>query len=112
MPRNRRLMTFVDGTNLLVRLKNHYREDLNAHKPTFEILEMCRQLIMGVKSTSTLVRENIFIRDYWFFSYEGNEETLRNYKENLRKLNFGNQYLRSPLDSTFFVFELYLGDSE
>jgi len=91
---DRKVMTFVDGTNLLCRLSNHFNEEINPHKPSCNILFLCHLLIDYAKRD--LTAPELSIRDYWFSSYEGDDTIYREYRDNLRELQFEPILIKKP----------------
>jgi uncharacterized LabA/DUF88 family protein len=94
----KRLMIFVDGTNLLTQLSKEIKVPSCVEKPTNAILEYSNVIID--KYTKAFVTNffqrdeftpyvnTITIRRYWFSSYKGSEDIGNNLKTELRCLGF------------------------
>lgn len=83
-PYYKRLMVFVDGTNLLVELSKEIEIEFRADKPPFSGLRLARDLTNFVSAG----REHVKIRRFWFASYQGDEQYHRQLCTALRENDF------------------------
>jgi len=79
-----RVMIFVDGTNLLLRLAEDLNVSFRADKLPDSAIRVAASLINGLYSG---VRFKI-IRRYWFSSFTGSDETRFKFAQRLRGYNF------------------------
>ncbi len=88
MSRQRKLMVFVDGTNFLISLFKQFDINLRADNPPLEVLSLCRTIIAKTMLLAPLYDECLHIRNYWFASYQGNEDIKDGMYEILRRHQF------------------------
>lgn len=82
-PHYKRLMIFVDGTNLLCQLSSNLDIKFKASKPPLGAIAVSSELIKSVYERK--FREKNLIRRYWFSSYEGeSEENFLDLQEKIR----------------------------
>lgn len=79
-----RVMIFVDGTNLLLRLAEDLKVSFRADKLPNSALRAAASLIGGLYSGAKFK----IIRRYWFSSFTGNDETRFEFAQRLRGHNF------------------------
>ena len=80
-------MYFVDGTNLLRRISDVTGLNFRADKPPEEALNLARGLIShGGRAFNR--SNSLVIREYWFASYQGNDEQETKISSSLRHHRF------------------------
>jgi len=85
----RRLMVFVDGSNLLIQLcKELQIKNFRAERPPPIIFTLAEKLITKTTNISRYSSEFAHIRRYWFSSYAGNDNDRSSLIKILRELNF------------------------
>lgn len=80
-----RLMTFVDGSNLLRATGTKIQKEIRSDKPPIEALHLCtlivRTLIDRINKEASSYNCKL-LRTYWFCSYQGDEK----YEQELRQI--------------------------
>ena len=85
----RRLMVFVDGSNLLIQLcKELEITNFRPERPPRSILTSAEKLISKTTNMSRYSSEFAHIRRYWFSSYAGNDNDYSSLRIILRELDF------------------------
>ena len=85
----RRLMVFVDGSNLLIQLSKELKiNNFRAERPPRSIFTLAEKLISRTTSISRYSSEFAHVRRYWFSSYAGSEEDYFSLRIFLRELDF------------------------
>jgi uncharacterized LabA/DUF88 family protein len=84
-PHYKKVMGFIDGSNLLIELSKKLNIDgFRADKPPLDILAKATLLIHHMFTAPGYVP----IRKYWFASYQGSESDHVNYAKELRRLGY------------------------
>jgi len=83
-PHYKRLMTFIDGSNLLIQLSKLIDIEFRAEKPPFSALHLSSFILKQLPCESGFIK----IRQYWFASYKGDDSFKLKYCKELRKFHF------------------------
>jgi uncharacterized LabA/DUF88 family protein len=83
-PHYSKVMAFIDGSNLLRELSKEIGIDFRADKPPIPAIKIAYFLLQKLFHGS----EKIFIRKYWFASYQGSEKDQILYSKALRQIKF------------------------
>lgn len=83
-PYYKKVMGFIDGSNLLIELSKELGIDFRADKPPLPALSIALLLINHLFNADG----KIPIRKYWFASYQGSEKDHMTYAKELRRLTF------------------------
>ena len=86
----RRLMAFVDGTNLLTEMGKKIGVSELAYSPTDEVIQLGTMVVNGLLRRLCVesIDKHLIVRKYWFGSCQGSQETATHYKTLLRKHEF------------------------
>lgn len=76
----KRVMLFVDGTNFLETLNRQLDFNIDAYKPPHRIFELANRIIQQIYYGEGYVK----IRNYWFASYQSNDQDETDLREQLR----------------------------
>ena len=84
-PHYKRLMVFVDGTNLLIEMSKKISIPFRAEKPPFAAIDLAHHIVNSVyKNGKGFVK----IRRYWFSSYRADDKYYNELCKYLRKFDF------------------------
>ena len=83
-PYYKKVMGFIDGSNLLIELSKELGIEYRADKPPLPTLSIALLLIDHLFNANG----KIPIKKYWFASYQGNEKDHIAYAKELRRLTF------------------------
>lgn len=77
-----RVMTFIDGSNVLIEMGKFYGINLKAEKPTHYSIKHAWDLICSTCSELDKARG---VRHHWFGEIKGTDETINKYKDTLNR---------------------------
>jgi len=80
----RKLMVFVDGTNLLCEISRQFQIRFRVEKPPLSAFSLARHLI----DSTDIGPDHTRVRDYWFASYQGSDEDHLRISKALRAVKF------------------------
>ena len=83
-PHYKKMMVFIDGSNLLIEMGKKINISFRADKPPLAALNLSNFIINQVINGQGFVK----IRRYWFASFQGDEEYKLGLSKHLRKLDF------------------------
>jgi len=83
-PHYKKMMVFIDGSNLLIEMSKKITVSFRADKPPATALTLSNFIINQVINGQGFVK----IRRYWFASYQGDEQYELELCKRLRKLDF------------------------
>ncbi len=84
-PHYKRLMVFVDGSNLLIEMSRIISIPFRAEKPPFAAIDLAHRIVNNVYKN---VKEFVKIRRYWFSSYKADDKYYNKLCKYLRMLDF------------------------
>ena len=87
----RKLMAFIDGTNVLIEMAKRIEASHSAHNPDDDILQLATMSINGLIQRlrgDAGLTDIVVMRKYWFGSHHGSQETYNHLRTYLRKREF------------------------
>ena len=87
----RKLMVFIDGTNVLTEMAKRIEASYSAYNPDDDVLQLATMsvdgLIQRLRGDAGLT-DIVVMRKYWFGSHHGSQETCNHLRTYLRKREF------------------------
>jgi hypothetical protein len=97
----RRVMVFIDGTNLLTEMGKRIGASYSPFNPSEQVIKLAGMIVHDLLDRLEIVKlcpDVVVHRKYWFASHQGNEHTLLHLRSWLRRQGFESTVLRKNKD--------------